>query len=260
MKFLRNKFFILATFAVFALLLIEIYFCGTQIGVSVSESRQIVIEAILMLLATFLAVSLPLYADTEAKRQRKNEELRNSYISIARYLGEELANNIVRVEDIKSNNEKTIKELDQKFPNATEEEKALRLVAIWKAAADDLLIGLEDINHRSLIMSGILTKVPDNEMNSEIKNSYSKMINLKQTLRRLSIFFGMILTPPSNFPPQIITELLTTKVPDSIKTSKEDLDIFLECAKVAIEQINKTIKPYGKEIKIITYHPKKKHD
>ena len=209
-----------------------------------------------MLLATFIAISLPLYASTEAERQRKNEELRISYISIARYVGEELVDNVVRIENLKSNNEKTIKELDKTFSKATEEEKAQRLVGIWKAVADDLLIGLEDTNHRLLIMSGILTKVPDNEMNSEIKNAYSKMANLKQGLRRLSIFFGMILAPPPNFPPQVITEMLKTKVPDSIKTSKEDIDIFLKCARKAVKQINKTIKPYGKRVSIVTYYPK----
>lgn len=260
MKFLHNKFFILAIFAVFAFLLIGIYFCGAQVGVSISESKQTVIGAILMLLATFIAVSLPLYANSETGRQRKNEELRTSYISIARYVGEELVDNVVRIEDLKSNNEKTIKELDEKFSKATEEEKAHQLVGIWKAVADDLLIGLEDINHRSLIMSGILTKVPDNEMNSEIKNAYSKIANLKQRLRRLSIFFGMILTPPPNFPPQVITELLKTKVPESIKTSSEDMDIFLECARAAIKQINETIRPYGKEVRIVTYRPKEKND
>lgn len=259
MKFLHNKFFILTILVIFTLSLIGIYFYGSQVGVSITESKQIVIEAILMLLATFLAISLPLYADTEAERQWKNEELKNSYISIARYVGEELSDNVVRIEDLKSNNQKTIEELNKKFSKASEEGKAHQLVGIWKAVADDLLIGLEDINHRSLIMSGILTKVPDNKMNSEIKNAYSKMANLKQRLRRLSTFFGMILTPPPNFPPQVIAELLKTKVPDSIKTSEEDIDIFLECAKTAIKQINKTIKPYGKEVKIVTYYPKKKH-
>ena len=94
-------------------------------------------------------------------------------------------------------------------------------------------------------------------MNSDIKNAYSKMANLKQRLRRLSIFFDMILTPPPNFPPQLVTEVLKTKVPESIKTVKEDIDIFFGSARVAIKQINKTIKPYGKKVKIVTYYPKK---
>lgn len=243
--------------ALFVVALIWIYFCGYTVGITQDEIPLIITNAILMLLATFIGISLPLYANTEAERQRKNDELRTSYISIARYVGEELADNIIAIEDLISNNEKTIKELDEKFSQATEEQKAQQLVGIWKAVADDLLIGLEDINHKSLIMSGILTKFPDNEMNSEIKNAYSKMANLKQRLRRLSIFFGMILTPPPNFPPQVVAEVLKTKVPESIKTVKEDIDIFLESVLVAIKQINKTIKPYGKKVKIVTYYPKK---
>lgn len=238
--------------------LIWIFFFSNTFGIPQSEAPLIVINAALMLLATFIAISLPLYAYTEAERQKKDEELKAVYISIARYVGEELADNIVRIEDLMSNNRVTFEELDKKFSKATEEDKTHQSVGIWKAVADDLLIGLEDINHRSLIMSGILTKVPDNEMNSEIKNAYSKMANLKQRLRRLSTFFGMILTPPPNFPPQVIADVLKTKVPNSIKTSQEDINIFLECSRTAIKQINKTIKPYGKEVKIVTYRSKEK--
>lgn len=233
-----------------------IYFCGNSFGIPQNEIPLTVINAVLMLLATFIAISFPLYANTESEREKKNEELKASYISIARYVGEELADNIVRIEDLMSNNKITFEELDKKFANASEEDKAHQQVGIWKAVAEDLLIGLEDINHRSLIMSGILAKVPDNEMNSEIKNAYSKMANLKQRLRRLSIFFGMILTPPPNFPPQVVSDVLKTKVPVSIKTSQEDIDIFLECAKEAIKRINEMIKPYGKEVKIVAYQPK----
>jgi ribosomal protein S20 len=66
----------------------------------------------------------------------------------------------------------------------------------------------------------------------------------------------MILTPPPNFPPQLINEALKSKVPESIKTVKEDIDIFLDSAREAIKQINKTIKPYGKKVEIIPYNPK----
>lgn len=258
MKILQNKIVILTMLILFIGALIWLYFCGNAFGIPQNEIPLTITNAILMLLATFIAISLPLFANSEAERQNKNDELKANYISIARYVGEELADNIVRIEDLMSNNKITFEELDKKFAKATEEDKAHQSVGIWKAVADDLLIGLEDINHRSLIMSGILTRVPDNEMNSEIKNAYSKMANLKQTLRRLSIFFGIILAPPPNFPPQVVSDVLKTKVPVSIKTSQEDIDIFLECAKEAIKRINKMIKPYGKEVKIVEYQPKAK--
>lgn len=260
MNIVQNKFFILLILILFIGALVWVYLCGYTFGVQQSERSLLVVNALLMLLATFIAISLPLYASTESERKKKKEELKASYISIARYVGEELADNIVRIEDLMSNNKITFEELDKKFDKATEEDKAHQSVGIWKAVADDLLMGLEDINHRSLIMSGILTRVPDNEMNSEIKNAYSKMANLKQRLRRMSIYFGMILTPPPNFPTQVIAEVLKTKVPESIKTSQEDIDIFLDSSKEAIKQINEMIKPYGKEVKIVAYSPKKKHE
>lgn len=257
MKIIQNKIVILIMLVLFIGALIGIFFYGNYLGIPPNEISLTITSAILMLLATFIAISLPLYANTEAERQKKNEEIKASYISIARYVGEELVDNIVRIEDLMSNNKITFEELDKKFADASEEDKAHQQVGIWKAVAEDLLIGLEDINHRSLIMSGILTKVPDNEMNSEIKNAYSKMTNLKQRLRRLSIFFGMILTPPPNFPSQVITDVLKTKVPALIKSSQEDIDIFLESAKDAINRINKMIKPYRREVKIVAYQPKK---
>ena len=257
MKLLQNKFFILVILALFVGDLVWLYFCGYRLGIPQEGVLSRIIEAILMLLATFIAISLPLYASKQVEKQTKDEDLKSSYISIARYVGEKLADNIVRIEDLRANNEKTLNELDRKFTQLTEEQKAHQLVGIWKAVADDLLIGFEDINHKSLVMSGILTKVPDNKMNSDIKDAYSKMANLKQRLRRMSIFFGMILTPPPNFPPQVVSDVLKNKVPESIKSVNEDLDIFLGCARKAIKQINKIIKPYGKEVKIITYEPKK---
>lgn len=256
MKILQNKIVILIMLILFIGALIWIYLCGKTIGIPTNEIPLTIINAVLMLLVTFLAISLPLYANIESERQKKNEELKASYISIARYVGEELADNIVRIEDLMSNNKITFEELDKKFANASEKDKAHQQVGIWKAVAEDLLMGLEDINHRSLIMSGILTKVPDNEMNSEIKNAYSKMANLKQRLRRLSIFFSMILTPPPNFPPQVVSDVLKTKVPVSIKTSLDDIDIFLDSAREAIKRINGMIKPYRKEVKIVKYQPK----
>ncbi len=257
MKLLQNKFFILLMIILFIVALVWLYYCGYKLGISQNEAPSIIVNAVLMLLATFIAISLPLYASSQIEKQKENEDLKASYISIARYVGEELADNVVRIEDLRFNNKKTLKELDKKFSQATEEQKAHQLVGIWKAVADDLLITLEDINYRSLVMSGILTKVPDNKMNSDIKNAYSKMANLKQRLRRMSVFFGMILTPPPNFPPQVVADVLKNKVPESIKTVDEDIDIFLGSARGAIKQINKTIKPYGKEVKIVTYEPKK---
>lgn len=210
-----------------------------------------------MLMATFLAISVPLHANNVSERERRDGELKTTYISTARYVGEELADNIVRIEDIITSNKKTIKELGEKFPNATDEQKAQESVGIWKGVAEDLVLGLEDINHRSLIMSGILTRFPDSNINSEIKNAYSKMTNLRQTLRRLSLFFGMILSPPPNFPNIVIVDLLSTKVPESIKATEADINYFLESSKVAIKAINATIKPYKMQVEIITYSPGK---
>ncbi|OGC51767.1 hypothetical protein A2982_00600 [candidate division WWE3 bacterium RIFCSPLOWO2_01_FULL_39_13] len=251
MKFLQNKFIILATISIFITVLVLLYFYGYKLGVVQEEASSIIVNAILMLLATFIGISLPLYANSENERQRKNEELKTSYISIARYVGEELADNIIQIEDLMSNNKKTIKELKDKLAQTTEEQGARQLLGVWKAFSDDLLIGLEDINHRALIMSGVLTKLPDNVVNSEIKLAYSKMANLKQRLRRISFFFGMILLPPPDFPKQVIMGMLKSKVPESIKSVTEDINIFIESARGAIKKINKIIEPYGKEIKIV---------
>lgn len=258
MKLLQNKSFILTIFLVFIILLVSVYYYGCYFGISQSESFAIITNAILMLLATFIAISLPILVNIDSEQQKKSDEIKATYISIARYIGEELADNIVRVEHMKSVNDKTINELKEKLKAFTKEQKAQQLVGIWKGVADALFLTLEDTNHKSLIMSGILTKYPDIKINSEIKDAYSKMTNLKQTSRRLSIFFGMILSPPPDIPTHFITDLLNTKVPESIKSIETDIDYFLEYARVAIKEINIMIKPYKMKVRIVTYAPKKR--
>ena len=257
MKLIQDIRFILLILLVFILTLIGVFCYGVKFGIVQAEISLIIVNSWLMLIATFIAISLPLYATTEDERRRTSETLRSTYISIARYIGEELAENIIRLEEVVSNNDKTFKDLGIRTNQATDNTMIYPTMAIWKVAAEDLLIGLEDIKHKSLIMSGILAKVPDDKMNSEIENAYLEMANLMRRLRRMSIFFDEILSPPPNFPPQAIETMLKTKVPETIKLVKEDIDVFIGCSKAAIEQINKTIKPYGKEVKIATYCPQK---
>ena len=258
MKLLHNKNFILTIILIFIFLLVSVYYFGCHFGISQSESFSIIANAILMLLATFIAISLPILVNMETEQQENSDEIKATYISIARYIGEELADNIVRVEHMKSVNDKTISELSEKLKTFTREQKAQQLVGIWKGVADELVFTLEDTNHKSLIMSGILTKYPNIKINSEIKDAYSKMTNLKQTSRRISIFFGMILSPPPDIPTIFITDLLNTKVPESIEAIEADIDYFLESAKVTIKEINVTIKPHKMKVEIITYAHKKR--
>ncbi|MFA4843410.1 MAG: hypothetical protein WC632_00470 [Candidatus Margulisiibacteriota bacterium] len=244
-------------FVIFVSILVWVFCYGVTIGVAQNEIPSLIVNALLMLLATFVGISLPLYATAKVERQKKEEALRSTYISIARYIGEELAGNISTLEELASNNDKTLKELGIKTGQAADNAMGYTAMGIWKVVAEDSLISLEDVKYKSLIMSGILTEVPDDEMNSAIGNSYSEMANLMRRLRRMSIFFDEILSPPPNFPPQRIEVMLKTKVPELIKCVEEDMSVFLKSAKVAIKQINKTIKPYGKEVKIATYCPEK---
>lgn len=261
MKYLSNRTFLVAIPTFCFILALPIIWCHYYIfGIEGVEARIIVINAVLMLFATFIAVSLSLYVDIERKKKDAAEELKVVYISTARYVGEELANNMIRVEDIVSHTEIALGNLKADFPSAGEEARVQQKVGAWQTTAEEVLVGLEDVNYRALIMSGTLAKIQDDPMSTTINDSYSKMLILKQQARRIGIFFSMIITPPSSIPSQVISEMLKTKVPESVEMFEKDINMFVKSAKTAIEKINETIRPYGKEVAIVKEELEGNHD
>ncbi|KKR27328.1 MAG: hypothetical protein UT60_C0053G0005 [candidate division CPR2 bacterium GW2011_GWD2_39_7] len=210
-----------------------------------------------MLLTTIIAVSLPLYSATKVDQERKEKETENTYISIARYVGEELVDNIIRIEDLLQNNKDTFKQINDKSQNSSELSRIKNSVSIWRLTSEELFICLDDVRHRDLIISGMLTKIPNDNMASAIKDAYSKMSNLRHRLRRMVAFFSGLNQEHPNNPKELIDHMQKTKAPKSIKSVEEEIDIFLKQARKAVEEINKVIKSYGQELKIITYSPEK---
>lgn len=209
---------------------------------------MIVINAVLMLFSTFIAVSLSLYLDTERKKREEANELKMVYISTARYVGQELANNIVRIEDILSNTEIALKKLEEDFPSIPEIAKIQQQAGAWQAVSEEIVVGLEDVNYRSLIMSGILTKISDYKIITLIDTAYSKMMLLKQQARRLSIFMSMVISLAERSNGEAITKVLK---PESIEILRGDISAFIVSARMAIEQVNLLVKPLNMEVTII---------
>lgn len=252
MKIFQNWTFNLILLLIFFFLLVTLHCIGPLIGIT--NSSELIAEAILMLVATMIGISIPLYVSFANERERRKDEM----TSLGRYVGNEILDNIIELEDLQANNKKTIGQLEEKYPNMPGSAKRITLASIWNAAAEDLVLSLDDKHHKSMVSSGIVGRIPDDKVAAGVGETYQKMDNLRKRLRRMSIFLSMLLSPPRDIPPDILKYNLTEKLDESINAVELDIKIFKEKAEETTAELNKLLKPYGKELKIVSYEEEKR--
>jgi len=251
MKIFQSKYFNILLPLLFILLLFLLLAYGCLIGIY--DATTLAVNAVLMFLATLIAISLPLYANWKNEQKRKEDELQMVYVSVSRYVGNEILDNIIEIEDMLKSNEKTEAQMNSHEPAIPEQGKKIGSAAMWKAAAEELVASLEDKQHQSMVMSGLVAKIPDDKVGAGIRETYQKMDNLKKRLRRMTMFLDMLLNPPRDIPSPFLENQLNVTFPETIKAVKLDIKIFKEVAEKTTAEINVLLKKYGKELKIVWY-------
>jgi hypothetical protein len=138
------------------------------------------------------------------------------------------------------NNNKTLKQFQDKFPERNKQELLVTEMAIWQVSAEDLLIGLEDKHHMALLTSRVFENVAENHVVRKIRDVYLSLSDLKRSLRRMSAFFEKAFKPPSNLAPKVnadIGEMLIVMAPEAIRVVRTEIKLFMKQAKVAIKEI-----------------------
>ncbi len=256
MYIFKSKYFNIILPVIFVLFLLLLLIYGCLIGVRDVES--LVVNAILMFLATLIAISLPLYANSENEQKRREEELKMIYVSVSRYVGGEILDNIIEIQDILTNNKKTIKQMESHNPGIPDREKKIIIATIWKSASETLIESLQDKHHNNMVMSGLVSKIPDDSVATGIRDTYQKMDNLKKRLQSMAKFLELLLSPNGAISSTFLDYQFNTKLQEAITATKLDIKIFNKAAEDTKIEINKFLKPYGKEIKIINYKKTKK--
>lgn len=248
-KLFESKIFNIVLPITFLLLLISVSLYGYLLGIT--DIPTLIANSVLMLLATFIAVSLPLYAARRGEEERKAEEDKMVYIAVSTYVLNEILDNVIEIEDIVANTKKSEKE----FPSEGMPEigKKMSSVGMWLAATEELVVSLEDKWHQCLVTSGLVAKVPDIELQNSIRFTYQKMDNLVKRLRRMMKFCNMALNIPPNTPKQLVDYQLDVKFPEGIKALEKDIEIFKKQAKKTTDMMNERLKVYKRKVGIVEY-------
>jgi hypothetical protein len=251
MKLFESKYFNLCLILSFILSLFVVSLFGCLLGIA--EIPNLIASSILMFISTLIAISLPLHAAYKNNEESKNTENKKVYITVSSYVGGEILDNVIEIQDVLINNKKTLDNMDAHTPPLSERQRKTVLASIWKAAADSLFESLEDKHHKSMVNSGLVGKIPDEPVAEGIRDTYQKMDNLKKRLKNMSKFLEMLLTPQGDVPESFISFQFDTKLQEAISAAELDIKIFNDSAEKTRIEINKVLKPYGKEIKIVTY-------
>lgn len=190
------------------------------------------------------------------ERDQRAKNTKMVIVSVSRYIGNEILDNIIEIEDIVTNSEKSEEQLKTQA-NISEAALKMAQVGIWSAAAEELVVSLEDKQHQGIVQSGLIAKVENNNVADGIRLSYQKMDNLIKRLRRFSKFCNMLLSPPENMPKELFDYQLNENFTGGIKAVELDIKIFKNEASRTIKEINKLLKPYGNELKIEEYREDK---
>lgn len=251
MKLFENRFFILGILLAFCLILILIGIFGCFIGIT--EIPNLIASSTLMFLSTFFAIAFPLYAAYKNEEKRTVDETEKVYMTVASYVGGEILDNLIEIQDILAINQKSWDKLESQSFSLPDIEKKRVTASIWKAASETLIDSLEDKYHSSIVMSGLVAKVPDKEIKKGIRETYQKMENLKKRLNRMSKFFNMLLSSQPGVPKSFINYQLSTEVKKAVDAVELDIKIFNASAKRTISKLNKVLVSYDKELKIVKY-------
>ncbi|NCN58582.1 hypothetical protein COW99_01545 [Candidatus Roizmanbacteria bacterium CG22_combo_CG10-13_8_21_14_all_38_20] len=251
MNIFQSKYFNVVLPVLFVLFLLLLLVYGCLIGIY--DVITLAVNAVLMLLATLIAISLPLYASAKNEQKRRDKEHEMIYVSVSRYVGGEILDNVIEIQDILKNNEKSLGQLDKQNLSMSERDKKIVTASIWKTASEILVGSLQDKHHNNMVMSGLVAKIPDDAVGNGIRDTYQKMDNLKKRLKSITMFFGMLISPQVGVSKTFLDYQFNTKLQEGITAVELDIKIFSDSAEKTRKDINKLLKQYGKEIKIIAY-------
>lgn len=248
-KIFESKIFNVLLPIVFILLLVLVFFYGYLIGII--DTLTLIANSVLILLATLIAISLPLYAARKSEEERKVEEDKMVYMAVSTYVLNEILDNVIEIEGIIANTKKSEKEFNSQ--GIPENAQKMASVGMWLAAAEELVLSLEDKWHQCLVTSGLVAKVPDDDVRNGIRLTYQKMDNLIKRLRRMMKFCEMTLNPPPNAPKQFLDYELNVKFPEGVNAIEKDVEIFIKQAKKMTDRMNEQLKAYKRKVGIVEY-------
>lgn len=247
MNLFQSKYFNILLPIIFICLILFSYHYGHLLGIT--NVPTLIANAVLLLVSTLIAISLPLYASFKNKQEQKDHDTKMVIVTISRYVGNEILDNVIEIEDIIDNNKMSEKQLKSQTMLSTEAENMVT-VGIWRVASKELVVSLEDKQHQSIVQSGLIAKIESSDMADGIRFTYQKLDNLIKRLRRLSKLCDILLSPPGKTPNELFDNQLNIQVTKGVKAVEKDIEIFNNEAEITIKAINKFLKPYGKEIKI----------
>jgi len=245
-KIFESKFFNIGLPIVFFISLWVVFKYGSSLGIT--DTHTFIANALVLLATTLIAIAIPIYASVINFQKQKKEEIKMVIVSVSRYVGNEIIDNVIATQDLMEHHKKTIKEL----PPIPESGKLGALAGLWAALVEELEVSLDDKWHQSMVNSGLVAKITDDELGDSIRDVYQKMENLKKQLRRMAKFCNITLNP-QDIPRQIVEYQLNTKLLEGIKATERDTAIFLEYAEKTTDVINKFLEPYGKKLEAVTY-------
>lgn len=242
----------------FFMALLVVMCAWEPMGWEKSELAKMVINIIFSLWGAFIVLSLPLFAAFQGEQEQKAEESMMVLLAVARYIVGEILDNIIEIEDIEANNEKSFSKL---AGVDVEKRVAQRAEAgIWQIAARELSASLEDKHLMSMVQSGIMVKIENQNLADDIRMTYQKMDNLKKRLKRMSGFLAMLLSDKEHISPVFEDYNYNVKVPQGINAVKLDIKIFKDQARTTVDEINGLLAKYGKKMDIARYEEDRKEE
>lgn len=241
----------LVSAASFLLLLVGAAAAGLflkKIGVSWEDIALALSASWIKLLIAVFAITVPLSQALARRRADEKEELRRVYMGAATFIGSELVTNLDFLRKVKESTEKDYPDFENFSPEAKKQVK----MGMIQAAASEVIQTLEERSYASMISSGALLKIPDEDLNNHIQLAYEDIKKCKTKLRQAAFLFKMVLNPP---PGEVIKEVakkqLEERVPEAIKMAEDEIDHTIKSIERCLETLNRVLEPYGKKFEIV---------
>jgi hypothetical protein len=245
-KLFESKFFNIALPITFFILLVLVFFYGYLFGIS--DTPTLIANSLLMLMATLIAISLPLYAARKAADEEKKKEDERVYIAVAMYVGTEIIDNMAELQNLiegKKRTEGQMEELHAKLPWLPQQ---LLDVGRWAGTTEELIVSLEDKQHQNLSKAGLIAKIPNTEIANDIMRTYQEMSVLIRQARRLNKFCMMMMQ--EKLPKDALETAIKTQFAEGKKVLEVDIEIFMKQADKTVKAINSILKPYRKKLSV----------
>lgn len=247
LKFFEFKHLPMLLIALYLTLLFMVRFYSNRFSVELTDT--FIVESLIGLLIGLITITLPLFASREAESKRKYEEDKRSALTVAQYVGNEILDNVIKINTILDINKKTLAEMPSPPDEWSEKH---RDGGMWAAVAEEVNTRISDKWHQNIVTSGLIAKLPDEkqEIVSSIRSTYQKQDSMLERLNTIGKFYHMLETPPPNATVAFMKKMIDEKLMVGIKEAQIDMDLYIKDAKKTTKLINNLIKPYGMQIEI----------